>query len=254
VDDLLEAFRRDGFVTLPGALDEDALAPLLDAVDRTWERRRLTPQDALHELGFIRHDERFVPLVDHPAVLPLVQALLGWNIYVYHCHLDVHPPRVEEERWRWHQDGGRQNVDVESRRPLLSVKAGWFLTDVTTEEHGPLWIIPGSHVHDTLARPSSGTLRPPGCEPLLVTAGTVVLFDRRLWHARGANTSTVVRKALFYAYSYRWVRPRDVYEGPLWPSEPDDPVRWQLLGGAASTLGHWLPADEDVPLRPSAIG
>jgi ectoine hydroxylase len=249
MDGLLEAFRRDGFVTLPGVLDASQLAPLLAAVDRTWASRRTTPDEPLHELGFIRHDDRFVPLVDHPAVLPLVQALLGWNIYVYHCHLDVHPPRVEEPRWRWHQDGGRQNVDVESRRPLLSVKAGWFLTDVTGEAHGPLWLIPGSQVNDTLARPANGSLLPPGCEPLLVRAGSVVLFDRRLWHARGDNTSTSVRKALFYAYSYRWVRPRDVYDGPLWPSEPEDPVRRQLLGGAASTLGHWLPADEDVPLR-----
>jgi ectoine hydroxylase-related dioxygenase (phytanoyl-CoA dioxygenase family) len=249
VEEVLETFARDGFVVLPHALGADQVETLVEATDRVWAARRTTPDDPLHELGFVRHDQRFVDLVDHPLVLPIVLRLLGWNIHLYHCHLDVHPGRVEAPRWRWHQDGGRQNVDVESRRPLLSVKAGWFLTDVSTSQHGALWVIPGSHVHDTLARPEDGSLLPPGAEPLLVEAGTAVLFDRRLWHARGDNTSPVARKGLFYAYSYRWVRPRDVSDLPLWPSEPTDPVRRQLLGGAASPLGHWLPTDEDVPLR-----
>ena len=28
-----------------------------------------------------------------------------------------------------------------------------------------------------------------------------------------------------------------------------DPVWRQLLGAATNPLGHWIPADEDVPLR-----
>jgi len=249
MDELLERFARDGFVVLPDVLTDAAHGSLLEAVDDVWAMRRPDSDESLHELGFVRLDERFVELVDHPDLLPLVRELLGWNIYLYHCHLDVHPPRVESPCWRWHQDGGRQNVDVESRRPLFSVKVGWFLTDVTTEEHGPLWIIPGSHVDDTLDRPEDASLRPPDAEPLLVRAGTAVLFDRRLWHARGDNTSSAVRKALFYAYSYRWIRPRDLSDLPLWPSEPEDPVLRQLLGGAQSALGYWLPTGEDVPLR-----
>jgi ectoine hydroxylase len=247
VDDVLRRFARDGFVVLPDVLTDAELQSLCGTVDRIWRMRRPDSLEPLHELGFVRLDERFVELVDRPETLPLVQQLLGWNLY--HCHLDVHPPCVEPPRWRWHQDGGRQNVDLESRRPLLSVKVGWFLTDVTGEEHGPLWIIPGSHVHDTLERTEDPALRPTDAEPLLVQAGTAVVFDRRLWHARGDNTSCVVRKALFYAYSYRWIRPRDVSDLPLWPSEPEDPVRRQLLGGAASALGYWLPTEEDVPLR-----
>ena len=249
MDDLLARFARDGFVTLPNALDSATLVALRGAVDRVWNLRRPSSDEPLHELGFVRLDDAFVELVDHPAALPLVHALLGWNIYLYHCHLDVHPPRVELPRWRWHQDGGRQNVDLASPRPLLSVKVAWFLTDVPTTEHGALWIIPGSHVFDTLEHPADGSLLPDGAVPLLVSAGAAVFFDRRLWHARGENRSSAVRQALFYAYSYRWIRSRDECDLPLWPAEPRDPVRRQLLGGASSTLGHWLPADEDVPLR-----
>jgi hypothetical protein len=71
----------------------------------------------------------------------------------------------------------------------------------------------------------------------------------RLWYARGDNVSAATRKALFYAYSFRWVRPRD--DLGIAPGALDglSPARRQLLGAATSALGHWLPTDEDVPLR-----
>ena len=174
-------------------------------------------------------------------MLPLVLDLLGWNVYVYHSHLDVHPPApAAEPRWLWHQDGGRQNVDVESPRPRLSVKVAYFLTDTPTAAHGALRIVPGSHTRDTLPRDRE----PADAVPLLVRAGSAVLFDRRLWHARGENRSDATRKALFLAYSFRWVRPRD--DLGLAPGALDglSPVRRQLLGAGTSVLGHWLPTDE----------
>ena len=112
---------------------------------------------------------------------------------MYHCHLDVHPPSTEPPKWRWHQDGSRQNVELESPRPRVSVKVAWFLTDVFAEDMGPLWVIPGSHRSDKLERPLDGSLTPPGGRPLLVPAGTAVVFDRRLWHAHGDNTSQMMR-------------------------------------------------------------
>ena len=42
-----------------------------------------------------------------------------------------------------------------------------------------------------------------------MAAGDAVFFDRRIWHAAGHNFSPDARKALFYGYSYRWLRPRD---------------------------------------------
>jgi ectoine hydroxylase len=236
----------DGFAVIENALVGDELAALTEAVD-AYHRR--AGGGTLHELGFLGADDRFLALVDHRSVLPLVVATLGWNIFMYHCHLDVHPPSTELPRWRWHQDGGRQNVELESPRPRLSLKVAWFLTDVTDAEMGALTVIPGSHRRDRLERPPDGSLLPPGARPLVVSAGTAVVFDRRLWHARGENTSQATRKALFYGYTYRWIRPRD--ELVLAPGlvERLDPVRRQLLGAGTSATGHWIPTEADVPLR-----
>jgi ectoine hydroxylase-related dioxygenase (phytanoyl-CoA dioxygenase family) len=241
---VLADLERDGYVLVPHTLGGAALRRTVAAVDRVWVAE--APEGApLHLLAFAARDAAFLELLDHPSTFPLVHAVLGWNIHMYHCHLDVHPPTTEPSRWRWHQDGGRQNVELESPRPRLSVKVAFFLTDVPTPEHGALRVVPGSHRTDTLPMDRE----PPDARPLLVEAGTAVVFDRRLWHARGDNRSAETRKALFYGYTYRWIRPREELEIAEDVLAALSPVRRQLLGASTGAAGHWLPEPEDVPLR-----
>jgi ectoine hydroxylase len=192
---LRRRLEREGLVILEERLDAERIARLKSAVDCVWRTRG--DGSALHLLGFVGLDESFVELVDHPAALTLVCEVLGSNVFVYHCHLDVHPPleRSPAPAWRWHQDGGRQNVELAAPRPQLSLKVAYFLTDVDEPEHGAMWLIRGSHRRDRLERPRNGSVRPPDTEPLLVLAGTVVIFDRRLWHARGDNVAGRTRKS-----------------------------------------------------------
>ncbi|MGH3007803.1 MAG: phytanoyl-CoA dioxygenase family protein [Gaiellaceae bacterium] len=246
---MLEDFERDGFVVVPDALSPAEVRRLEAAVDRVWERES-GGSSPLHLLAFAGLDDVFLDLVDHSACLPLVAEVLGWNIYVYHCHLDIHPPEsAAEPSWRWHQDGGRQNVELESPRPRLSVKVAWFLTDVPTAEHGALRVVPGSHLRDSLSR----ECEPPDAVPVLVSAGSAVIFDRRLWHARGDNRSGRARKALFYGYTHRWIRPRDDLGVEPGRVTGLTPLRRQLVGlGNGNGNGsdsYWFPAEEDVPLR-----
>src|SRR5918911_1861500 len=88
---LRERLERDGFAVVEDALDPEAVERLTAAVERV-RRAESRNGDALHRLAFLGLDDAFLDLVDHPAVLPLVCDVLGWNVYVYHCHLDVHPP------------------------------------------------------------------------------------------------------------------------------------------------------------------
>jgi ectoine hydroxylase-related dioxygenase (phytanoyl-CoA dioxygenase family) len=234
-----EDFERDGFVIVPGALRPAAVRRLEEAVDRVWETEGRSA-GPFHRLAFAGLDDAFLELVDHPACLPLVSDVLGANIYVYHCHLDVHPPEPDAEPgWRWHQDGGRQNVELESPRPRLSVKVAYFLTDVPGAEYGALRVVPGSHGRDTLPRDRE----PPEAIPLLVEAGSAVIFDRRLWHARGDNLSGRTRKVLFYGYTHRWIRPRDELVLDADRLTALTPLRRQLLGFADDTSDYWFPTD-----------
>jgi ectoine hydroxylase len=256
-------FERDGYLAIPAALSPDEVARLGDAVDRVWWAHRHVPAvrgaEALHLLAFLGWEEAFLELLDHPVTLPIVVDLLGWNIFMYHCHLDVHPPEPEETepRWMWHQDGGRQNLELETEpRPRMSVKVAYFLSDCGEPGRGNFRVLPGSHRRNKLPRPEEGgTADPAGAVPVLAGAGDAVVFDRRLWHMRDRNRSTLTRRALFTAYTYRWVRPRDELHVRPELFGVLTPVRAQLLGAAVGgAIGYWMPSADAAPLRDRAAG
>lgn len=213
---------------------------------------------------FLGADDAFLNLVDLPTTLPKVWGILGWNIYLYHAHMHVKPPAPpdaeEGEGWlEWHQDSGRVNIEIETHpRPRLSLKVAYFLTDVSEPERGNFYIRPGSHLLSDMSVPESEISRDPregtaddvpdDAMQVCVEPGTAVLFDRRLWHSRSPNHSQLTRKALFYGYGYRWIRPKDeMTVEPLY--DRCDPIRRQLLGAATRNNGRYVPSEEDVPLR-----
>jgi len=113
-------FERDGYLIIRGALYPDEVAAARDAVDRVYAARAkagsLGPDGSMHLLSAVANCPQVAGLIDHPATFGYVWSTLGWNIHVYHSHLDVHPPiRVPVPfRFEWHQDGGRQNREIET--------------------------------------------------------------------------------------------------------------------------------------------
>ena len=252
-------FERDGMVLLESVVDGELLARLRAAhrrIHRAEQRAGHAAADgSVHLCGILGRDPAHLDMVDHPAVLEVVTGILGWNLHVYHSHLDAHPriPAPAPARWGWHQDGGRQNVELEtSPRPRLSVKIAVFLTDLHRPGRGNLEVIAGSHREDRLERPLRPELGfdpPVGAAPVLARAGDVLVFDRRLWHARGPNLTGPVRRALFFGYTFRWISQRESHG--LGPAELErlSPVRSQLIGECGWRDGHWVPDTADLPLR-----
>jgi ectoine hydroxylase-related dioxygenase (phytanoyl-CoA dioxygenase family) len=232
-----------------GALSADEVAfaqsAVLRARDNAAERGELDAHGALHRLSAVTYCPPIAFLLDHPATFRLVWSVLGWNVHVYHSHIDVHPPRpAGPPHWGWHQDGGRQNRELETDpRPRMSVKLAYWLSDVSQPDRGNLLVIPGSHRTNWLdgpARRSEPYPRPADAMPVLVNPGDALFFDRRLWHVRSDNASEVTRVAAFFGYTYRWVVCRD--EVAQLPRERWwahlSPVQQQLLGGAGDGSGE----------------
>ena len=232
-----------GFVVVPDAVQPAFRERLERMVDRIYglEERagRLAADRSLHLLGAVAYDEVFLELLDLPATFPLVCNALGWNIHMYHSHLDVHPPIGPRPLpWRWHQDGGRQNLELETDpRPRLSVKVAVFLSHASEPNRGNLLVLPGSHRTNRLSGRENG-VQPTGAVPVLADPGTAVVFDRRLWHARSDNRSNVTRKVVFLGYTYRWIRPRDDAVVPPAVLARCSAVRRQLLGGGTTATGY----------------
>jgi hypothetical protein len=248
-------FNETGLLTVENALTQEQVASLTALTDSIFERKLAeghSPHGSLFYPNFIPDHPLFADLVDHEKVVPKVWGILGWNIYLYHAHLIVTPPSgrpLDDKTFGWHQDSGRANVEMESHpRPRLSLKVAYFLSDTSAPGRGNFWVIPGSHLQDTLALPPNGVGQPEGAEPVLAKPGTAVFFDRRLWHTASPNGSDITRKVLFYGYGYRWIRTKDdMTVESLWPHS--DPIRRQLLGWGVNCNGHYSPTDEDVPLR-----
>ena len=236
-------FERDGFIVIENALPAPMVEGLIEAVDSVKAG-----------VDFIGKDDRFLELIDWQRTLPKVWGILGWNIHLYHTHITVTPPvpledRPSKKRLHWHQDSGRVSLDIETvPAPRISVKVGYFLTDVSEGGRGNFSVVPGSHLTDEVEYPADGVSNPPDAHEVQVPAGTAVMFDRRIWHAGGWNFSDITRKVLFVGYSMRWFHPRDAMTVSHYMDQCD-PIQRQLLGSKTGNLGLTSPKDEDVPLR-----
>ena len=243
-------FEQQGYLIVEDALDDDMLGRLLEAGDRVDAQERaargLAPNALMAKFRTIVEDDVFLELLDWPKTFPLIWDILGWNVQHYISHLIYYPPEspssVNLKPGGWHQDGGRPVPEMERPQPRLSLKVGFWLTDISEPERGGIRIVPESHKRD----------QPPDFADAMqvqVKAGTAVLFDRRMWHARGINTSETTRKVLFLGYSYRWLRGLDYNLMPAEILAQCSPIRRQLLGDGVDVKGWWQPTAEDVPLK-----
>lgn len=245
-------FEHDGYLIVPGVLDEAEVAHHTAAIDRVY-RHRAPSGGPLHLLNAVQNCPELASLIDHPTVFGLVWSTLGWNVHIYHSHLDVHPtvPTKRPYRFEWHQDGGRQNRELETTpRPRMSVKFAYWLSDVSVPGRGNFKVVPGSHTTDLIVGPPRRDVPwpdPEGAVEVTANPGDVVFFDRRIWHSRSENHSPVTRRAVFFGYTYRWVRAREELTRDL-PGL--NPVQRQLLGvlGAGDGDHAWGHEPEEVPL------
>lgn len=247
-------FNEQGYLVIENALDPTFNSQLIDVVDRI-DRRERTAENAgklLSVTDIVREDPAIVGLLDCASTFPKVWGILGWNIQLYHSHADVTPSENHsKQNWSvaWHQDSMRVNDEIESvPRPRLSLKIGYYLSDVSQPGRGNTLVVPGSHLLNELECPQDGESNPEGAIPICAPAGSAVIVDRRIWHSRSANTSDIVRKVIWLGYSYRWLKCKDAMTVEHLYKDLE-PIRRQLLGDGQSANGVYDPTDADVPLR-----
>ena len=253
-----QQFEDNGYFVVENAVPHEIVEKLTVAFDRVGAEHlgkdELPPDASFNILDFVGRDEIFIEMLDWYTTFPKVWGILGWNIKLYHSHLIALPPLPPEERDKhrrlgWHQDSGRLNIELEGEpRPRVSLKVAYFLTDTSVPGRGNFSVIPGSQKSNKVAMPEDDKADPENAIPVFVKPGTAVFFDRRLWHAVGRNTSDIMRKVIFYGYSYRWLQPRDNMTVAHY-MEKSDPIRQQILGKSTGGMGYTSPGDKDVPLR-----
>ena len=246
-------FARNGYCMIRDALDDtsvERLQAIARQHDRAFRARDgVNRYHVLNEHDLIGKEPDWLELIDLATTFPKVVGIMGWNIQVFHTQLIVTPPSPRAATpgpYGWHQDNNRMNRDLATEfQPMISLKVGYFLSDLPSPAMGNLVVHPGSHL---LAYRKDGPSQDVAEIEVLARAGDAVVFDRRLWHSASTNLSSTTRTFVTFGYSYRWLRPKSTMPAP--DSIADlDPIRRQLLGWATSPNGYFDPLPQDVPLR-----
>jgi ectoine hydroxylase-related dioxygenase (phytanoyl-CoA dioxygenase family) len=198
----LEELRRTGFVVLDRLLGRDQLrviraelAPYL--AGRLFGRNDFEGFRSERVYALLAKAPSVAMLVEHPAVLHLVDAVLDPN-YLLSANLaiNVHPGETAQSL---HTDDGYCRIP--RPRQAMGVSAIWAIDDFT-EYNGATEVIPASHAWDDEG-PGPNDRR---VEQIIMPAGSVVVFMGTLLHRGGANRSNQTRLGITPQYCQPWIR------------------------------------------------
>jgi ectoine hydroxylase-related dioxygenase (phytanoyl-CoA dioxygenase family) len=193
---------------------EDALPP--ETVDAL--RERLVEQAAGERAAGVAHLEWgganqrlwqlpakgrvFLDLLRHPLLDELMGHLLGRNALVSSLTANIAGKGGEE--MFLHADQGY--LPFWTPRPVVA-NVAWMLSDFT-EENGATRLVPGSHLREDL---HARTGLPEGTTSIAASgrAGSALVFDGRLWHGTGRNTTDELRYAVLSYHCRPWIRQQE---------------------------------------------
>ncbi|OBJ23357.1 phytanoyl-CoA dioxygenase [Mycobacterium colombiense] len=140
-------------------------------------------------------------LVDDPRVLAVLDRLLMPN-YLLSALQAINIQPGEAAQLAHHDDGF---YPIPRPREPLAAATIWAIDDFTAD-NGATVVYPGSH--------RWGKRRPGPHDravPVVMPAGSCVLFVGTLWHGGGANTTDRERLAVTAQYCQPWLRPMEAY-------------------------------------------
>ena len=193
LEEHLYALQTRGYDVIPGFLDpahcerlKAALARALDEYSpRAGSERSALDRYLLHDL--LARDLEIARLLDDPRLQPLVAPLLGEHWILYAFTSSSIPPGGTNYGRRMHVDSPRHICDYATNVGLI-----WAL-DAFTPETGGTEVLPGSH---SSAQAPSEDYFERNCVQLQCPAGSLVVFQARLFHRSGVNASNRWRHAL----------------------------------------------------------
>ena len=197
-------FHEDGYLVLRGVLDAERLARM-NAVAAAKER---FPEDAteFREFFVCRWGPDFLSLVDHPRILPYLDALVGPTFRLDHDYCIF--MRAGTKGRKLH--GGEPSFrDFWYRRdPDGTIHAGLTVVTffLTAARHGDggFVLIPGSHRDNYLGALPADALAMRAPPPSLIQpafeAGDAVIFTEGLIHGTTDWHSERTRRAVLFKY------------------------------------------------------
>ena len=265
VEDSIARLKREGWCLVDGVIPEDEVPAIRESLDQTE-----MPQDTFGDgqpgpgkkiRSVINYNQTFAPYLADECVLGPCQALLGPHTRILET---LYSSDICTDRGRWHADWPfAQDDTIPGRLPapypdvVMEITTLWMLVPFTIENGGTL-VIPGTHKESNNPTGEYYGVGPFESHPdeLQVEgrAGSVLMFDARLWHARPLNHSGILRPMLRVLWVPWWINV-DVFkegspdrlrlveeQGLEWPIVdlvPRD-VYAKLPEDVRALFGHWV--------------
>ncbi len=198
---------RDGYTIVAGAIEPDLVCELRETLERLEAELGARPAgnrfEGAHTVriyNLLARGKVFEKVPVHPAVLPLVEAVLDPGCLI--SSLSSIAIDAGEAAQPIHADD--QLIPVPKPHPALVCNSMWALTDFT-EANGATRIIPGSHLYDH--SPEYG--RHYDSIAAEMPAGSVLVWHGSLWHGGGANRTDRRRTGIAMNYCAGYIRQQE---------------------------------------------
>jgi ectoine hydroxylase-related dioxygenase (phytanoyl-CoA dioxygenase family) len=212
---LTDEFFREGCVLIPKVLDAemvDALRTKTDAYAASADpasKHHTFAGNAFvlrycHEL-----DPLFQAMTVHPAILQVVEAVLGPNARFNAMNVIRNGPG--QAIARWHVDDVLEfplppeipRFDARIRMPVFWMTVQVALSDIDAVEHGPTQFVPASH-YSGRKPPETLEFEGRGPQSVFCKAGDIYLTNHQCWHRGAPNLSDRVRYIMQLQYAQGW--------------------------------------------------
>jgi ectoine hydroxylase-related dioxygenase (phytanoyl-CoA dioxygenase family) len=225
-DDILNQLATDGYVIIRDVIPSTeidhvrkSVAACLQAKFQAAEQKANSIRLKGHRIGgsgvqalpgIINHDQSFAPYLADDRLVQVVGSLFGKFYRITNTSgIANHPGN---DRGYWHADWpynqtNAAHIPVPYVDAVLKLSSLWVLTEFTPTTGGT-YVLPGSHRDPS--NPSGGgsfdreTAHPDEIQ-IAAPAGSVVLFDSRLWHCVATNHSKEPRYAMNIGYAPWWL-------------------------------------------------
>ena len=245
--ELAREYRERGYIVVDNLIGPEQVADLRERVRQIADGELPFPEALIEyepgaekqrELSNLRkingpatHDARFLDHARTPAVLDVVEQILGSDIKLFSDQVFMKPPGGIEKTY--HQDSAYFHIEP------ADLVTCWLALDDVTIENGCLWVIPGSHregikdhslawdVGDRTDKTVPEEALNRSAEvPITLSAGSCSFHHSVLLHRSGPNTTTTRRRGLATHYMSAASR---------WVGEPEQKPDYPLLRGRAHT-------------------
>lgn len=200
----LRNIQEYGLTIMPDVLSGDTLTAARDALYRAAQSDRARGREQKFSLDYAHDDSNqrvwnvlnrdpiFEDLAFHPVALAYVKALLGWPALLGNLSANITGPGGGE--MILHAD---QIFVPEPWSPdPQGMNVAWCLDDFT-EANGATRFAPGSHKWNRAPLPEEAGVE---TVPMEALAGSIVIFESRVWHKTGFNRTNAEHRAGVFAW------------------------------------------------------